>query len=140
MTAAIVNTDYVENIKVMDAVGFDYVIDGGGAAIPTGFKPQLRLPYAFSIDNVTATADQAGSVEIAPAYKATWDSDLLAASDYIAASSDNYIHIVTNSISSDTYPATWSPTSLAQGGALGFNVISVTTITRVTLHFRASKT
>ena len=139
ITASRWNAVVVENGKVFDAVGFDYIIDAGGGVIPAGLRPQLKLPYALSIDNVTATGDQAGSIEIIPLYKATWDSDLLAASDSIVASSDNYIHIVTNTVSSDTYPTSWSPTSLAQGGALGFSVVSATTLTRCTLHFRCSK-
>src|SRR3990167_3768829 len=90
ITAAIFNSNLVENLKVMDAVGFDYVIDGGGTAITTGVKFPIRFLYPMTIDNVTLTADQAGSADIDFCYLATWTSDVVTTSDSLltAATSD----------------------------------------------------
>jgi hypothetical protein len=148
ITASIWNTDIVENIKVMDLVGFDYVIDGGGAAITTGVKQRVRLPFPMSVSDVSVTGDQAGSADFDFLYKATWDSDVITTSDSVlsAATSDGgttdkMLQIVTNSISSDTYPSTnWSSTSLAQGGAFAVRVHANATITQATIHVRGAKT
>lgn len=131
----------------MDQVGFDYVIDGGGAAIITGVKARIRVPYAFSVDDVSLTADVAGSIDIDPLYRATWDSDVLTTSDSNTTASssdggttDKMLQIITNTISSDTFPAAlWTTTTLAQGGSFGFRVHANATITRVTIHCRGSK-
>lgn len=148
ITASIWNVDIVENIKVMDAVGFDYIIDGGGATITTGVKPRVRVEYNMSVTDVSLTADQAGSIDIDPLYRATWDSDLLTTSDSNTTASssdggttDKMLTIVSNTISSDTFPAAlWTTTSLAQGGSFGFRVHANATITSVTVHVRGSKT
>jgi len=148
ITASIWNTDLVENIKVMDVVGFDYVISGGGAAIATGIKQRIRMPFALSVDDVSATGDQAGSADFDFLYKATWDSDVVTTSDSIlnAATSDGgttdkMLHIVSNSITSDTYPASfWTTTALAQGGAFAVRVHANATITEMTVHVRGTKT
>jgi hypothetical protein len=148
ITASIWNTDLVENIKVMDVVGFDYVIDGGGAAITTGIKYRLRIPFPMSVSDVSVTGDQAGSADFDILYKATWDSDVVTTSDSILASAtsdggttDKMLQIVANSISSDTYPsANWSNTTLAQGGAFGVRVHANATITAATIHVRGAKT
>jgi len=148
ITASIWNVDLVENLKVADAVGFDYIIDGGGAAISTGLKAPMRVPYAFSVGDVSITADVAGTLDVDVLYKATWDSDVLTTSDsnLTAATSDGgttdkMLQIVSNTISSDTFPAAlWTTTTLAQGSAFGFRVHAAATITRVTVHVRSSKT
>lgn len=147
ITASIYNVDIVENIKVMDAVGFDYIIDGGGGAITTGVKAPIRVEYNMSVTDVSLSADQAGSIDIDPLYRATWDSDVLTTSDSNTTASssdggttDKMLQIVTNTISSDTFPAAlWTTTSLAQGGSIGFRVHAITTLTRVTVSVRGSK-
>jgi hypothetical protein len=148
ITASIWNTDLVENLKVMDLIGFDYVIDGGGATITTGVKQRIRMPFPMSVTDVSATGDQAGSADFDFMYKASWDSDVLATSDSILSgatsdggTTDKMLQIVANSISSDTYPsANWSSTSLAQGGAFGVRVHANATITQATIHVRGAKT
>ena len=148
ITAAVWNSHVVENAKVFDAIGFDYVIDGSGAAITTGVKFPIRFPVAMTIDNVTLTGDVAGSADIDFCYKASWDSDVVTTSDSLltAATSDGgttdkMLQIVTNTISSDTYPAAnWTSATVAQGGAFALRVHANATITRITAHFRASKT
>ena len=41
-----------------------FVIDGGGAAIATGIKGDLEIPFACTINQVTLLADQSGSIVV----------------------------------------------------------------------------
>lgn len=112
-----------------------YVIDGGGSAITTGIKGDFRVPANCTITGVTAMADQTGSI-VVDIWKDTLanfpptDADSITASAQVTISSDTD--------SEDTTLTGWT-TSLSQGDILRFNVDSASTITRLTIELRVTK-
>lgn len=113
------------------------VIDGGGAVITTGVKGDLGpFPFPCVITEVTALADQSGSIVIdvwkdAYANYPPVDGDSITASAPITISATNK--------SQDATLTAWT-TSIAAGDTLRFNVDSVTTLQRVTLALKLRRT
>jgi hypothetical protein len=110
-------------------------IDGVGAAIDTGIKGDLLLPYAVTITEWTLLADQSGSVVM----------------DIWADSFGNYPPTVADSITGSSKPTitasnraqsstlTGWTTSLAANTTLRFNVDSASTIQRLTLILKVTR-
>lgn len=106
-----------------------WTIDGGGAAITTGQKGYIEIPFACTITAARSFADQSGSIVVdvwADAYNNYPPVD----ADSITASAPITISAATKS--QDTTLTGWD-TTLAAGDILGFNVDSVSTITRLTI-------
>lgn len=113
----------------------EFVIDGAGSAITTGFKGYLEIPFNCTVTGWTLLADVSGSVTI----------DI---------TSDSYANYGTNTsmvgagakpnTSSATKgqaaPASWTATTIASGNVLGFNVTAAATSTRVILSLKVTKT
>lgn len=142
MTAAIVNTDYVENIKVMDLTGFDYVVDGGTIAIVTGVKHQIRFPFPMTFNNISATADLSTTADIDFLYKATQDATALTTSDFltVGGTTDKMLQFVASTISTEYTLTNLTSATVVQGGVFACRVHANDNATRLTVHFRASKT
>ena len=119
---------------VVDAVGaqnniavIPFIIDGGGAAITTGLKGTLPIPWNCNIISWAVDADQNGSISV----------DILRA---------NNAHPTTSIIGGGTKPnlsaaqyngfqvtSGWTSTSLNILDWIGFSVSTVATVTRVTV-------
>lgn len=140
---------YVEDITKLDdevvAIETDlrarrysitFIIDGGGAAITTGQKGHLRIPFACEIERVTLLADQSGSI-VVNIWKDTYANFPPLVGDKITASAPPTI--TTAQKSKDTTLTDWTKT-IAAGDILAFNVDSVTDIERVTLALKVKKT
>lgn len=113
-----------------------WTIDGGGSAITTGQKGYIEIPFACTITAARSFADQSGSIVVdiwADAYVNYPPTD----ADSITASAPITISATTKS--QDTTLTGWD-TSLAAGDILGFNVDSVSTITRLTIVLTVVKT
>ena len=111
-------------------------IDGAGTAITTGVKGYLLIPYTCTITAAELTADQSGSIVIdvwkdAAANFPPTDADSITASAPPTLSSAQR--------SSDSTLTGWT-VSLAAGDYLGFNVDSASTVTRVTLALKVTRT
>jgi biotin carboxyl carrier protein len=106
-----------------------FVIDGGGSEIVTGVKGYMEVPFACTIQEVRLLADQSGSIVI-DIWKDTYANYPPTNADSITASA---VPTITSSTKSEDATLTGWTTSLAKGDVLGFNVDSVTTITRVTV-------
>lgn len=106
-----------------------FMIDGGGAAITTGVKGYLSVPFACSITNVTLLADVSGSI-VVDIWKDTYANYPPTDADSITASAVPTISSATKS--TDSTLTGWT-TSLAAGDILGFNVDSASTITLLTI-------
>lgn len=113
-----------------------FVIDGGGSTITTGIKGDVVVDFACTIMSATLLADQTGSivvdiwVDVFGSYPPT-DADSITSATPPTISS---------SISSqDTTLSSWD-TSIAAGQTLRFNVDSVTSVQRVTLALKLSRT
>jgi len=120
--------------------GIEFVIDGGGVALTTGIKGYLEIPFACTINRVTTLADQTGSV-VVDIFKCT---EAAFAPPTHPAATDKITSTTPPTISSgvvaqDSTLSGWT-TSIAAGDILGFNVNSATTITRVTLSLKVTRT
>jgi hypothetical protein len=109
------------------------VIDGGGVSPTTGLQGFLQVPSAATITSVTLLADQTGSVQVdlwVCTYAAFAPPTHPASGDTITASDKPTI---TSGVDyNDTTLSGWT-TALAAGSVIGYDVVSVTTITRVTV-------
>ncbi len=110
-------------------------IDGGGSAITTGVKGYIEVPYACTINQVTLLADQSGSCVI-DVWKDTYANYPPTVADTITASAKPTISAATKS--QDATLTGWT-TSISAGDILGFNVDSASTITRVHLILKVTK-
>jgi len=111
-------------------------IDGGGSAITTGIKGDLYFPFACTINSVTMLADQTGSI-VVDIWKDTYANYPPTVADTIVAAAKPTITTATKS--TDATLTGWT-TSIAAGDTLRFNVDSVTSITRLHLSLKVTKT
>ncbi len=111
-------------------------IDGGGSAITTGVKGYIEVPYACTINQVTLLADQSGSCVI-DIWKDTYANYPPTVADTITAAAKPTISAATKS--QDATLTGWT-TSISAGDILGFNVDSASTLTRVHLILKVTKT
>jgi hypothetical protein len=115
----------------------NFVIDGGGAAITTGVKGDVRVPFACTVDSWTLLADQSGAI-VVDVWKDTLanfpptDADSMCSGKEptIAASGTN---------AEDTAITDWTTDDIAAGDVLRFNVDSCTSITRCTLALKVTR-
>jgi hypothetical protein len=112
-----------------------FVIDGGGAAIATGIKGDLEIPFACTINQVTLLADQSGSI-VVDSWKDTYGSYPPTGADSITASAKPTIASAAKS--QDATLTGWT-TSIAAGDILRFNVDSATSIQRCTLALKVTR-
>jgi hypothetical protein len=118
-----------------------FVIDGGGAAITTGLKGYLIIPFACTITQATLLADQSGSV-VVNVWKCTYAQFDAGAThpvsgDKITASAPPTI---SSAVKAQDATLTGWTTSVSAGDVLAFNVDSVATIQRVTLGLKVTAT
>lgn len=111
-------------------------LDGAGSAITTGIKGYLLVPFDGIISEVTLLADQSGSIVVD-----IW-KDVYA--NYPPTDADSITSATPPTISSalkaqDTTLTGWT-TTLTAGDVLGFNVDSITTVTRVHVILKVIKT
>jgi hypothetical protein len=111
-------------------------IDGAGSAITTGVKGYLEIPFDYTITQATLTADQSGSI-VVDVWKDTYANYPPTDLDSITASAPPTITAAVKS--QDSTLTGWTLTG-AKGDVLGFNVDSITTITRATLTLQVTKT
>ena len=123
-------------VGVVRKVGI--TIDGAGAVIATGVKGSVQVDFAGTIVGWSIEADQSGSISIevdkhsgtqtAPVVPST-TGDKISASAPVALASQQALGVGPTGVS------TWT-TAVAQWDSIGFNVVSATTVTRVTLYLR----
>jgi hypothetical protein len=113
-----------------------WVIDGGGAPIETGVKGYLACPFACTITAARSFADVSGSI-VVDIWKDTYANYPPVDADSITASAPVTISAATKS--EDATLTGWT-TSISAGDILGFNVDSVSTITRLTIVLTVTKT
>ena len=115
-----------------NAADIEFVIDGGGVAITTGVKGYFRLPFAATINAWAVMADQSGSIVI----------DILRAPNTVPTVSmigAGQKPILSSQQFAAAAPSGWTSTTFANNDWIGFNVVSVTTVTRVTVDLALAK-
>ncbi|TPI86369.1 hypothetical protein [Mesorhizobium sp. B2-8-9] len=106
-----------------------YVIDGGGAAITTGIKGDLPIPFACTIIEADVLADQVGSIVI-DIWKNTYANFPPTVANTITAAAKPTLASAAKA--QDATLTGWT-TAIAAGDILRFNVDSAATLTRVTI-------
>lgn len=112
----------------------EIVIDGGGSTITTGIKGFIRVPVFSFISSWQVMADQSGSivVDVLGANSAVPSASIVGSGNKPTLSSAQYSGVVT--------PSGWTQTGFfVTNEWIGFNVISATTVTRVTVDLDISK-
>jgi hypothetical protein len=112
------------------------VIDGGGSAITTGVKVDITIPFGATITEVTMLADQSGSI-VVDIFKDTFANYPPVVGDSITASAKPTI---TTALKSQDGTLTGWTTAITAGDTLRYNVDSVTSITRLTLSLKITRT
>lgn len=117
-----------------------FLIDGGGSAIATGLKGYIEVPFNCTINRNTQLADQTGSI-VVNIWKCSYANfnpgTHPVAADKITASAPPTI---SSGVKSQDNTLTGWTTAITAGDILAFNVDSVTTIQRVTLSLKVTKT
>lgn len=116
--------------------GVQFVFGGGTAAITTGVKLDVEMPFDGVITAVRLAADQSGSI-VFDIWKDTYANYPPTIADTITASAKPTISGTTKS--QDTTLTGWT-TAFSAGDWFRFNVDSATTVTRVTMALRIRKT
>jgi len=116
-----------------------FIIDGGGSAITPGQKGHLEIPFACTLTAWTLVADQAGAIVI-DVWKDTYANFPPTDADAMPGAGKEPTIAATNQKAQDTDISDWTTVAIAAGDILAFNVDSCTTITRVTLSLKATKT
>ena len=125
---------YVDSVANSTA-SISFLIDGGGSALETGIKGDLEIPFDCTITQATAMADQSGSV-VVDVWKDTYANFPPTDADSITASAP--ITISSSTKSQDSTLTGWTKT-ISAGDILRFNVDSCTTITRVVISLKITK-
>jgi len=145
LSGLLADDQHVLDAEVISAVKADaglpvatitFIIDGGGSEITTGEKGHLEIPFACTINRITMLADQSGSI-VVDIWKDTYANFPPTDADSITASAPPTISAAQKS--QDSTLTDWT-TAIAAGDILAFNVDSVTTITRVTISLKVTKT
>jgi len=112
-----------------------FLIDGGGEAITSGVKGYLRVPFNCTIERVTLTADQVGSIRV-DIWKSTYAA--FPPTDAGSITGGNEPEITGSNKGEDASLTGWS-TNLNEGDILAFNVDSAAGIARVTVSLQVRK-
>lgn len=113
-----------------------YSFDEGGGVLTAGVKlPARRVPFACTINSVELFADQSGSCVLT--IRKTTYSGFPGSLASIVASAPPTLSAVQKS--TDSTLTGWT-TSIAAGDVLEFGVTSATTVTKVTLSIKVTRT
>ena len=118
-----------------NVLGLEFVIDGGGSTIATGIKGYLEVPFACTISQWTLLADTSGSITV-DVYSDTY-ANYGTNTSMVGAGTKPVISSATKAQSA---PSSWTTTSIAAGNVIGFNVTAATTVTRVTISLKVTRT
>lgn len=113
-----------------------FTIDGGGAAIATGQKGHIEVPFDMTVTGWTIVADQSGSI-VVDVWKDTYANFPPTVADTIAGSEKPTLSSAQKN--QDLSLSSWA-TTLTKGDILAFNVDSASTVTRVTVSIRGTRT
>jgi len=133
LTVAQGGTGITNNPNVLSIT---FIIDGGGSTITTGIKGDLTIPFACTISEWTLLANQSGSI-VVDIWKDTYSNYPPTVADTITGSAKPTISSATKGQSSTL--TGWTA-SITAGNILRFNVDSVSSITRVTLSLKVTRT
>ena len=114
----------------------NFEIDGGGVAITTGIKGDIIIDFPCTINHWTIVSDQTGSI-VVDVWKDTYTNFPPTAADTITGTEKPTI--TSSNKGQDTNLTTWT-TAISAGDILRYNVDSASTVTRVTLALKVTRT
>lgn len=112
------------------------IIDGGGAALTTGVKLDVVVPFNCTITQSTLLADQSGSI-VLDIWKDSYANYPPTVDDTITASAKPTL---SSAIKAQDSTLTGWTTSITAGDTLRINIDSITTVTRVCLSLKVTRT
>ena len=130
------NLDGKGSTAFLEKGALNFIVDGGGAAIATGVKGDVEFPFPCTITGYDMLADQSGSI-VLNLWKQVYSSFPPTVTQKITASAPPTISSATKA--QDNTLTGWT-TSISAGDILRFNVDSASTIQRVTLVLRFTRT
>lgn len=110
-------------------VSINFIIDGGGSAITTGVKGFVEIPYNMTITGWQVFGDQSGSI-VVDVWRSTYATFPPVVGGTIAGTEKPTLS--SSQVNQDLTLSTWT-TALSSGDVIGYNVDSVSTVTRVTV-------
>jgi len=117
------------NVSNNKLSGFGITIDGGGSAVTTGSKGFVTVPFDCTITNWYLAADQSGSVVI----------DVKRSGSSIVGGGGNK-PTLSSAQTGNAAVSSWTSTAVSAGDIIEFNVDSASTLTRVNLVLKVTKT
>jgi hypothetical protein len=119
----------IDSLGSLSAVDVNFIIDGGGAAITTGQKGQLHIPFPATVTSWRVMADQGGSIVV----------DILRANNTVPTVSmiggGNKPTLTAQQFNAQSVSG-WGSTVFASDDWFAFNVTSAATVTRVTVELQ----
>ena len=123
-------------LKVVKTAALAFIIDGGGAAITTGQKGHLSVPFSCTIQGARLLADQPGAIKV-DIWRSIYAAFPPTNADSICGGNEPEI-TAGNQKDEDTTLTGWT-TAINKGDILALNVDSCTTITRATLSLKVRR-
>lgn len=117
------------------AGSFGITVDGGGSVIPTGLRGFVLMPYSGTITEWTIIGDQSGSA-VVDIWKVAYAGMPPDVGDSITGSA---LPTLTSSQTAQSSTLTGWTTSVTSGDVIAFNVNSATTVTRLNLSVKITK-
>lgn len=115
---------------------FGITIDAGSSVITTGIKGYVEIPYSGTITGWTIVGNDTGSIVI-DVWKTSYAGAPPTVANSIAGTSKPTMSSVKKN--QDLTISGWSSTSVSAGDIIGFNVDSVSTLSRVNLSIKITK-
>lgn len=116
----------------------EFIIDGGGSALTTGVKGDIRFPFACTLTGWSLLADVSGAIKI-DLWKDTYANFPPTNDDSITNGHEP--EIAASGVSAeDTDIADWNGEAIAAGSILRINIDSVAAITRAVLVLTFTRT
>src|SRR5690606_39452399 len=122
---------------VGDTSDWSVIIDGGGTTITTGVKFDLEVPYNALITGWDIFGDQTGSI-VVDIWQDTYANFPPTNADSITTSEEPTLSSASKN--QDTSLNSGNGWAVTQGRVLRFNVDSVTTVERVTICLKVTRT
>ena len=123
---------------VDDIVTLNFIIDGGGSAITTGVKGDVKVDFACTIQSWEILPDQSGSIVI-DIWKDTYANFPPTNTDAMPGAGKEPT-LSTATKAQDLDITDWTTDDISAGDILRFNVDSITTVERVTLVLKLKRT
>jgi len=134
-TSGIAGSSGTSGTSQTAAGSFGITVDGGGSVIPTGLRGFVVIPYSGTITEWTIIADQSGS-SVVDIWKSTYAGAPPTIANTITGSA---LPTLTASQKAQSSTLTGWTTSVTTGDVIGFNVNSASTITRLNLSIKITK-